>query len=257
MSNELIEAPKVNLIDIGTMPQSAEEIYYYVKDTLVARAEPLKLESIDIRNDIETLPTKWEDWTAMDCERASALYDVDAAHLKKVEAEFKDITSKAHKLHRGITAAASDVVTTLPAEKERLMLAIRKWRNREDERAKKLAAELAEAARKAEEEVRLAEALRLEEEAAKLALTNPVEAEEIKKEAEAVINEKPAFVPPPIVKANVPKGGPKRQRYMKFVVEDFALLPDDYKLANDRMIQGIANSMKMKAKIPGVRFYED
>jgi hypothetical protein len=257
MTTDLIEKQKVNLIDIGTMPQSAEEIFHFVRDTLVARAEPLKLESIGIRDDINTLPPQWEDWTAMDCERASTLYDADAAHLKKVESEFKDITSKAFKLHRGITAAAADVLITLPAEKERLMAAIRKWRNREDERARIEAARLAALATKAEEDARIAEATRLEEEALKLAAANPQAAREIQAEAEALVSEPAPFIPEPVVKAFIPKGGPPKRKFMKFKVTDFAILPDMYKVENTSMIQGIANAMKLKTDIPGVKVWEE
>ena len=257
MGNELIEAPAISLIDIGSLPQSAQEIYEYVRDALVQRAEPLKKLSMSICDDIATLPDKWEEWTLEDCELASKLYDENAKHAKLVEAEFKEITQKAFKLHRGITGAATDVLVTLPADYKRLMTNIRLWRNREEERARKEAERLAEEARKAEEEKRLAEALRLEEEAAKLALANPQAAEEKKAEAEAVINENPAFVPPPVVPSAIPKGGPKRQKYMKFQVTDFAKLPDKYKIANDKMIQGVANAMKLKADIPGVEFWEE
>jgi len=194
---------------------------------------------------------------------ASTLYDMICKHEKKIGEELDEIINKAFSLHRGMTAARKDIIAGItgdaktPGLKESLMSSIRAWRKREDEKAAAEAKRLADIALKEEEDRRIAEALALEEEAAKLKESGLDDmAAEVQAEATAVIAE-PVFVPTPVVKANIPTGGPKRQTFWKFEVVDFAKLPDKFKIANEKMIRATVNAQKSKTDIPGVKVWEE
>jgi len=59
--------------------------------------------------------------------------------------------------------------------------------------------------------------------------------------------------PPPAVVVPETKG---TRKTWDFEVTDFAALPDEYKVANDQMLRGMAVSTKGKIDVPGVRFFQ-
>jgi len=228
-----IPQEKSPLLTIGNLPETAGEVFSYIKDALVQRGAPLKASSLSLHGQAEEcLKSTWESWTQEDVDRASELYDHICAHIKTITSakggtDLDIIKDKAHKLHQGINAAIDDILAGTtgdpkknPGDKEKLMESIRRWNNREAERAKAEADRLRKIAEKAEEDRKLAEAQVLAEEAARLKKEGHVEvAAEIQAEAEKIIDE-PVFVPPPPVQAYKPSGGPSRRQFVKIEVTD-------------------------------------
>jgi hypothetical protein len=266
-------ASKQALVVIGDMPLSAKEIYDYVRDALVAKATPLKEVSLDLhRQVIEALPAKWEEWDITDVSLAGTLHDSIFEHIKEVSykskpTELDTISDKAHKLHKGIIAAITDVLGEIPTDKDSLAKKIRAWRDRQDAADKAEAARLQAIADKQAEDKRLAEALALEEEAARLkAMGHEELAAEVKKEAEAVIEEK-AFVPPVTVQSNVPKSGPSKRRYPHIKVTSAmaiikavaaGTMPQEAVTINESfLLNQYKNARTIFQKYPGCEGWED
>lgn len=248
------------LLDLGSLSRTAEEIFAFTCDTLIQRGTPIKAQSLALHAQYSLLPADWMLWTEEQCTVASALYDEMGKHEKTVTGkgtELDNFRDKAEKFKKGILRAYDDILSDIPSDKEVLMFSIRRWRNREEEKARIEADRLLAIARKQEEEARLAEALRLEEEAERLKSISPEIAAEVKAEAEKLIEEPAPFIPPPIVKAEIPKGGPKKQKFWKYTVVDFKVLPDAFKIANDQMIGATVRAQKGATKIPGVKVWEE
>lgn len=271
-TTEVIEAEQSRaLVVLGDMPQTAGEIFTYVRDALVVKATPLKQESLGLHAHYSLLPQKWEIWGNEECEAAGQLYEMICKHEKAIDAEIGEVINKAFKLHRGMTAARTDIIAGIagtdknPGLKEVLMTSIRAWRKRETDRAAEEAERKQEEARKQEEDRRLQEALEREKEAEALrAAGHTVLAEEVQQEAAQLIDE-PVFVPPPPSTVNIPKGGPKKQVYWKYNEAEldnvnsaaFKLLPDKFKIPNHKMIKATVNGQKDKTDIKGVKVWSE
>lgn len=78
---------------------------------------------------------------------------------------------------------------------------------------------------------------------------------EVEKEAAAIIEEE-VFVPPTVVQAAIPKGGPVKRKYWKFLVTNFTILQDDYKLPNDSKIRRQIENQGLKHGIKGVKAWQ-
>lgn len=117
--------------------------------------------------------------------------------------------------------------------------------------AKVTAFQLAEDRRRREE----AEALRRKQEEEALALAAKAEAEGKAEEAEAIV-EKAATVVVPTATTTIARGDFGSTTSLRdnwtFEVEDFAALPDAYKLANEQALRSLAKSGR--PTIPGVRW---
>ena len=266
------------LIQIGNMPISAREIYDYARDFLLVRAIPLKQESLALHERVATIPVKWDTWTIEDVEAAGKLHDEIFEHIKKVSykskpTELDDITEKAHNLHKGFIGAIKSILLIdeigkgLPGDKDQFAKDIRAWRDREDARAKVEERRLQAIADKQAEDRRLAEALALEEEAARLkAMGHEELAEEVKQEAEAVIEEK-TFVPPVMVERNVPKSGPSRRKYPHIKVTNAmaiikavaaGTMPQEAVTINESfLLNQYKNARTIFQKYPGCEGWED
>ena len=271
-------ARKQTLVVIGDMPLSAKEIYDYARESLLAKAVPLKQESLVLHAKVSTIPVKWESWTVEDVEAAGKLHDEIFDHIKKVSyktkpTELDDITEKAHNLHKGFLGAIKSILLIdemgkgLPGDKDQFAKDIRAWRDRETEREKAKAAELQAIADKIAEDKRLAEALALEEEAARLkALGHEELAKEVKQEAEAVIDEK-AFVPPVTVQSNIPKSGPSKRKYPHIKVTSkmmivkaviAGVIPEEAITINESfLLNQYRVARTIFQKYPGVEGWED
>ena len=262
-----------SLINVGEISLSAKEIYDYVKDALVVRATPLKEKSLDLHRQVaESLPVKWEEWDMADVSLAGMLHDTIFEHIKEVSykskpTELDTISDKAHKLHKGIIAAITDVLGDIPGDKESLAKKIRAWRDREDLRAKEEECRLQAIADKQAEDKRLAEALALEEEAARLkAMGHEELAAEVKQEAEAVIEEK-AFAPPVTVERNIPKSGPSKRKYPHIKVTSkmmivkaviAGVIPEEAITINESfLLNQYRVARTIFQKYPGVEGWED
>lgn len=164
---------------------------------------------------------------------------------KQISETFKPIIEKAHQAHKEALNQQRKVETPLieaeaiikPRMAEFLAEAER-IRKAEEERLRKLA-------EKAEEERRLAEALQAEEEG-------------LPEEAEAILNDRPAWIPPPIVPKTVQTGsGISLKQNWKFEVADASKLPREYLMPDMVKIGGIARAMKSATNIPGVRVWSE
>jgi len=256
--------PAKTIISIGNLPETATAVFEYVRTLLIVRATPLKVESMGLQAHATLIPEKWDTWDTKDCEAATTLYDMIARHEKKIEDEIGDIINKAHKLHSGMTAARKDIYAGIssgdkkaPMLKENLMESIRRWRNREEEKAVVEARRLDDIKRKEAEEKLLAEALERQKEADALKAEGHTElAAEVAKEANAILEEE-VFVPPTVLMDTTPKGGPKRQKYWKFQVIDFSAVQDDYKLINESKIKRQVANQELKHGIKGIKVWQE
>ncbi|MEN6587241.1 MAG: hypothetical protein ABFE02_14470 [Sulfuricella sp.] len=83
------------------------------------------------------------------------------------------------------------------------------------------------------------------------------------KTAEALENQAAAIqgtaVPCPVVRISVPEKpqGSSVRKIWKARVIDAALVPDEYKIVNQKALDAYASAMKSEAKIPGVEFYAE
>lgn len=120
----------------------------------------------------------------------------------------------------------------------------------EREAADRAAAEL----RRKEEEARkagdLAAAVTMRNQADRLVETSEEKAQEIESQAETVVAEK--------IVAEVPvvQGVSTRTLWRGRVV-NVKLVPDEYKIVNDKMLQDFAKATKGKVQLPGVEFYPE
>jgi|SRR3990172_8245027 len=263
---------KKALINIGDMPLTASEIYFYVKDELVTRASPLKQKSLDLHNDMEALKPDWEQWGIEEVELASVLHDDIFEHIKIVSyqtkpTELDSISNKAYQLHKGIVAAIKDILGDIPADKDILARKIRAWRSRAEELIREEERRLAEDIVKQEEERKLQNAIALEEEATRLkAMGHEGLAEEVKQEAESVLTEQPTSMPQPIIERNIPKGGPSKRKYTKIQITNLMVLikavasgivPIQALKADESFIRNQAERLKSSFSFPGVIWWEE
>ena len=162
----------------------------------------------------------------------------------KIEAFFNPLCDKANKTHKALTEARKaelDKMTPGDQHLNRQMvdynLAEEKKRKAEEDRLRR------EAEKKAEEE-QLAAALEAEESG------DTEEAEEILEE--------PVFVPPPVVKAIVPKvAGQTMTTTWKWKTKDINKIPRQYLKVDEVAINGVVRSLKSNAKIEGIEVYPE
>lgn len=109
-------------------------------------------------------------------------------------------------------------------------------------------------ARKEEEERRLMEAIAAEE----AARANGATKEEAAQEATAIIEE-PVYVAPVVVPKDVPKmqGGPVYRTVWKYRITDLNAIPRNFMLPNETAIGTLVRRLGNKHGIPGVQAYEE
>ena len=174
--------------------------------------------------------------------------------IKKVDEHYKPMADAAFKTHRSITARWKEVKQPLEDAKAHLVNQVKAYQRKVEEERQAEERRLAEIARKAEEERRLAEALEAEKE-------GNVE------EAQAILEEE-MFVPPPVVKVDVPKVDNRKYRtiprcrcidkmkLIRFVAQNPALA--DLLDYNSSVGNNKAKSMgKEINNIPGLEYFED
>lgn len=120
--------------------------------------------------------------------------------------------------------------------------------------AEEKARQEAETARKAEEEARRATAEAKNKKDRETAAIKEAEAKAAREKAAAAqtVADVVEHAPPPAVNHVKPKG---TRETWSFEVTDFNQLPDEYKLENTKMLNGMATSTKGKVDVPGVRFF--
>lgn len=164
--------------------------------------------------------------------------------LKEIDSAFDENIAIWHKGHKN--AVAKKKLYYEPVDNaRRLVKSIMSDYDREQER-KKLA-----------EEARLREIARKEEEERKLAEALAAEAAGEKEEAEAIMEE-PVYVPPVVVKKEVPKvQGLSFRTVWKFHVKDVTAIPRQYMAPDMVKIGGVVRAMKGQTNIPGVEVHEE
>lgn len=174
--------------------------------------------------------------------------------LKEIDSVFKPLADKAFQAHRAITSKWKEVKAPLEEADAYLTGQVKGYLRKLEEIRQAEERRLREEARKAEEERRLAEALEAEKE-------GNVE------EAQAILEEE-MFVPPPVVKVDVPKVDNRKYRtiprarcidkmkLIRFVAQNPALA--DLLDYNSSVGNNKAKSMgKEINNIPGLSYYEE
>lgn len=175
-----------------------------------------------------------EDLALVDAHCAAGL-----ALKKKIEADFKDSKGKAHEAWKAIVAQEKGHLDGIDEGRKVDKFLIDQW-NTEQARLAAVAALEAQAAEKK----------RLEDEA----LAQAARAAEFgdDKTAEQIISAPTIVTPVPAYVA--PKTQTVLSTRWEAVVEDITLVPREYLVADQAMLNGIARSTKGAIKIPGVKF---
>lgn len=109
-----------------------------------------------------------------------------------------------------------------------------------------------------EEEKRLQEEARKREEEARLQAAIEAEQHGEREEAEAIINERPAYVPPVVLPKSTPKvSGISYRDNWTFRITDPNKIPREYMVPNETAIRKVVSALKDKANIPGVEAYNE
>lgn len=189
-------------------------------------------------------------------ERAADLGRLIAGLAKGVKEWFEPMKRQAAETHRSICAKENESLGPLETAKRYLSSQIGSY----DQAQERLRRQ--EEARQ-QEEVRqqaIADATRLSQETA-LNDAIALEAEGDTKGAAAVLaNPVPqqVYVPAVVIPRSVPKAeGVSSAVQWKFRITNAALVPDEYKLINEKQIGQIVRAMKDKTNIPGVEAYPE
>ena len=174
--------------------------------------------------------------------------------LKEIDSVFKPMADKAFQAHRSITGKWKEVRAPLEEADQYLTGQVKGYLRKLEEIRQAEERRLREEARKAEEERRLQEALLAEQEGNE-------------EEAQAILEEE-MFVPPPIVRPDVPKVDNRKYRtiprarvtnkmaLIRFIAANPALA--DLLDVNQSVINNKAKAMgKEINNIPGLSYYEE
>lgn len=220
---------------------SAKEVYDFVRDRLAPTVaeERAKVEvALGAVTAITAIETSEQYVGALEANK----------ELKKVRASAKKtlegMKTKAHSVHKAFTSSQNDMDKDANAEYERLGRLANAYDQEQERQRQEKQRELEAKARKEAEERQL--------EAAAAA-----EAAGDKEGAEEIINEE-VFAPPVEIAKSVPQVDDIHYRdNWKFVIEDAGLIPRKYLMPDEKKIGGVARSMKLDAKIPGVKVWND
>jgi hypothetical protein len=164
---------------------------------------------------------------------------------KEIGNTFKPIIDKANQAHKEAIAQQRKVETPLIEAEGIIKNRIAGFLAEEERKRRAEEDRLRELARKEEEERRLAEAIRAEEEGDSA-------------EAEAILEETPAFIPPPIVPRTVETGGGiTMKKNWKFRIANAAKIPREYLTPDMVKIGGVVRAMKDATRIEGVEVYSE
>jgi len=183
-----------------------------------------------------------------------------AAMEKEVGAAFDPIVDAAHKAHKIAVAKRAEVLEPLTRAKRFLAGCIGGY-DQEQERIRRVEEERL---RREQREREAAEAVRLRKEAEDRALAEAQWAVELgdRDLAEAILDapvvvEAPAPVPVIVPSAVQRTQGVAARTTWKFRIENEALIPREYLMADEKKIGGIVRAMKGATRIPGVVAYEE
>jgi len=175
---------------------------------------------------------------------AGELFKSIVEMMKEVDSTFDPIIEAAHKSHKAALEQKKKYYDPLDKAKRSVKGLLSDY-DREQERKKR------------EEEARLREIARKEEEERKLAEALAAEAAGEKEEAEAIMEE-PVYIPPVVVKKEVPRvQGLSFRTVWKFHIKDVTAIPRQYMTPDMVKIGGVVRAMKGQTNIPGLEVYEE
>lgn len=175
---------------------------------------------------------------------AGELFKAIVEMMKEVDSTFDPIIEAAHRSHKAALAQKKKYYDPLDKAKRGVKGLMGAY-DQEQERKRR------------EEESRLREIARKEEEDRKLAEALAAEAAGEKEEAAAIIEE-PVYVPPVVIKKDVPKvEGLSFRTVWKFRIVNESALPRAYMKPDEVKIGGVVRSMKGATNIPGIEAYEE
>jgi hypothetical protein len=163
---------------------------------------------------------------------------------KKIDEVFDPIIEAANKSHKTALAQKKKFKNPLVELEANQKFQITTFLQAEETKRKAEEDRLRKLAEQAAEEARLAEAIQLEEE-------GDTEG------AQVVLDEVPAYIPPPIVPKLATGQGIAMKTNWKFRVVDPAQIPREYLTPDMVKIGGVVRSMRDSVKIPGVEIYSE
>lgn len=178
---------------------------------------------------------------------------------KAVEETFRPVIDSAHKAHRAAIDALKKHDDPLAAAQKIADRKISDYDLKKKQEARRIEAErMAEARRKAEAE---AEARRREEEdrrlaqAAELQANGDAEAAEVLLDAPVQVEVAPVVIEP--VQAAPKIEGMHFRTNWKFRVTNPAMVPEEYKVIDEKKIGAVVRALKDACRIPGVEVYSE
>ncbi len=162
---------------------------------------------------------------------------------RKIEDTFKPIKQKMDAAKKEVLDQERAADAPLRQAEDYLKPQLAKW-DAEQERIRR------------EEEARLREEARKREEEARLQAAIEAEKNGQKDEAEAILDEKPAYVPPVVLPKATPKvQGISYRDNWKFRITNPNKIPREYMVPDEKAIGVIVGRLKERCNIPGIEVY--
>lgn len=164
---------------------------------------------------------------------------------KKIEETFKPIKQKMDAAKKEVLDQERAADAPLRQAEDYLKPQLANWDAMQERIRREEEAKLREEARKREEEARLAAAIE-------------AEANGQKEEATAILDEKPAYIPPVVLPKATPKvQGISYRETWNFRITNPDKLPREYMVPNETAIRKVVTALKDKCNIPGIEVYSD
>lgn len=161
--------------------------------------------------------------------------------LKRIDETFDEPIKQAHTTHRAILAAKKKHAAPLAMAEVAIKAGIVTYRVQQRAIQEEREQRLREQARKKEEERMLAEAEELE-------------ASGKAEEAESLI-EQPVYTPPIVLPKEKKVHGISTSKLWKWRLTNFKLVPLEYRMLDEKKINGVVRSMGEQTNIPGIEVY--
>jgi hypothetical protein len=167
------------------------------------------------------------------------------ALIAEIRVAYDDNIAAAHKLHRDLIAKRDKYAAPPTVARLKVRDLMAKWTYLQEIERQAEEARLQARARKAEEEAKLAAALE-------------AEANGQKEEAQAILEEE-VYVPPVIVKKDVPKvQGVQFRTVWKWRLKDIRKVPSEYLMLDEVKIGAVIRARKQAGEvIPGIEAYSE
>lgn len=166
---------------------------------------------------------------------------------KRITDYMADDITRAHQLHKSLTAKRTQAVAPIDAECARLAREMSIWSAEQQRRQR-------------EEEQRLAREAKAREDALALEQAALMVEQGVSEADAMVMVEEAIAAPAPIV--SLPPAAPKvdgisYRSEWRYQVTDADAIPREYLMVDEQKLRGVVRAMKGAARIPGVRTYEE